>query len=41
VIGQFENVDIYPYVAELLGLKPATRIDGTAGRLAKLINARE
>ncbi len=38
-IGNFENVDIYPYIAELLGLRPATGIDGRRGRLSSLIKA--
>ena len=37
VIPSFENVDIYPYIAELLGLKPAPDIDGKPGRLMRLI----
>ena len=36
-IGPFENIDVYPWLTELLGLKPATGMDGKAGRLAKLI----
>lgn len=35
-----DNVDIYPFVAELLGLVPAARIDGRAGRIAGLALAR-
>jgi predicted AlkP superfamily pyrophosphatase or phosphodiesterase len=37
VIGSFENVDIYPYITELLGLRPASGIDGKRGRLAAMI----
>jgi predicted AlkP superfamily pyrophosphatase or phosphodiesterase len=37
VIPSFENIDVYPWLTELLGLKPAKGIDGKAGRLAKLI----
>jgi predicted AlkP superfamily pyrophosphatase or phosphodiesterase len=37
VIPSFENVDIYPYITELLGLKPATGIDGKPDRLKRLI----
>lgn len=37
VIPTFENVDIYPWITELLGLKPARGIDGKQKRLAKLI----
>ncbi len=36
-IGGFENIDIYPWLTELLGLKPARGIDGKRGRLARLI----
>ena len=38
-IGAFENVDIYPWLTELLGLKPAPGIDGKPGRLANVIRA--
>ena len=41
VIGSFENVDIYPYVTELLGLRPTGGIDGKRGRLAALIRKRD
>jgi predicted AlkP superfamily pyrophosphatase or phosphodiesterase len=37
VIPPFENVDLYPWLSELLGLKAAPGIDGKPGRLAKLI----
>lgn len=37
VIPEFENVDVYSYMAELLGLTPARGIDGMAGRLNALI----
>lgn len=36
-IPTFENVEVYPYLAEVLGLKPATGTDGRKGRLAALI----
>ncbi|HYC53308.1 MAG TPA: ectonucleotide pyrophosphatase/phosphodiesterase [Gemmatimonadaceae bacterium] len=36
-IGAFENIDVYPWLTELLGLKPARGIDGKRGRLARLI----
>lgn len=39
VIGNFENVDVYPYIAELLGLRPAAAIDGKRGRLSSLIKS--
>ena len=39
VIPQFENVDVYPWMTELLQLKPASGTDGKAGRLASLIRA--
>jgi predicted AlkP superfamily pyrophosphatase or phosphodiesterase len=38
-IGTFENVDVYPWLAELLGLRPAAGTDGRAGRLAALIRS--
>lgn len=38
VIPSFENIDIYPYLAELLGLTPARGIDGRAGRLKSVID---
>jgi predicted AlkP superfamily pyrophosphatase or phosphodiesterase len=38
VIGAFENVDIYPLIAELLGLRPAPNLDGRSRRLLRLIN---
>lgn len=37
LISSFENIEIYPYIAELLGLVPAPNIDGHRGRLAALI----
>ena len=37
VIPSFENVHIYPWLTEILGLRPATGIDGVRGRLAELI----
>ena len=36
-IPEVENVDVYPLMTELLGLKPATGIDGRAGRIGALI----
>ena len=38
VIGAFENVDIYPFITELLGLRPAPNLDGKSRRLLRLIN---
>lgn len=38
VIGGFENVDIYPFITEILGLRPAANLDGTSRRLLRLIN---
>lgn len=38
-IPSFENVQVYPYLAELLRLRPARGIDGASGRLAALIRA--
>jgi len=37
VIPTFENVDLYPFIADVLGLRPAGGIDGKAGRLRRLI----
>jgi predicted AlkP superfamily pyrophosphatase or phosphodiesterase len=36
-IPSFENVDVYSWLAELLGLRPARDTDGRPGRLAALI----
>lgn len=36
-IGPFENVDIYPWLTEVLGLKAARGVDGKGGRLARLL----
>ena len=36
-IGDVRNVDVYPLMTELLGLKSAPGIDGTAGRLRTLL----
>ena len=36
-IPEVENVDVYPLMTELLGLKPATGIDGRAGRIGGLV----
>lgn len=38
VIGVFENVDIYPFITEILGLRPAPNLDGRSRRLLRLIN---
>lgn len=38
-IPAFENVHVYPYLTELLRLRPARGIDGQRGRLAALIKA--
>jgi hypothetical protein len=39
-IPEVENVDVYPLMTELLGLKPAAGIDGQAGRISGLIRER-
>jgi predicted AlkP superfamily pyrophosphatase or phosphodiesterase len=39
-IPEVENVDVYPLMTELLGLKPAAGIDGRAGRISALIRER-
>jgi predicted AlkP superfamily pyrophosphatase or phosphodiesterase len=36
-IPSFANVEVYPWLAELLGLRPARGTDGRPGRLAALI----
>ena len=36
-IGPFENVDLYPWLTEVLRLKPARGVDGKRGRLAQLL----
>jgi arylsulfatase A-like enzyme len=38
-IPAFPNVDVYPYIAELLGLRAASNIDGHSGRLRTLIRS--
>ena len=40
VIGAFENVDVYPFITELLGLRPAPNLDGKPWRLRRLIDGR-
>ena len=37
IVG-FENVDVYPFVTELLGLRAARPIDGRPGRLRRMIS---
>jgi predicted AlkP superfamily pyrophosphatase or phosphodiesterase len=37
VIPEVENVDVYPLLAELLGIKPADGIDGRAGHIRRQI----
>ena len=39
-IPEVENVDVYPLMTELLGLRPATGIDGRAGRISELVRER-
>ena len=36
-IPEVENIDVYPLMAELLGLRPAVGIDGRAGRIAAML----
>jgi len=38
LIEEVRNVDVYPLLAELLQLRPASGIDGEAGRIRKLIS---
>ena len=39
VVSPIENVDVYPLMTELLGLRPAENIDGRAGRLRQLVSS--
>ena len=39
-IPEVENVDVYPLMTELLGLKSAVGIDGRPGRIGKLVRER-
>ncbi len=36
-IPDIDNVDVYPLMTELLGLRPPDRVDGRAGRLRQLV----
>jgi predicted AlkP superfamily pyrophosphatase or phosphodiesterase len=36
-VDEVENIDVYPFMTELLGLKPAADIDGRPGRIRELI----
>jgi predicted AlkP superfamily pyrophosphatase or phosphodiesterase len=37
-ISPFENIHVYPFIAELLGLQPARGIDGKSGLLRSRVN---
>jgi len=37
LVGEVENVDVYPLMTELLGLDPAADIDGRAGTIGALV----
>ena len=37
VAGEVENVDVYPLMTELLGLRPAPGIDGRTGRIRRAL----
>ena len=37
VIDPIDNVDVYPFMTELLGLRPANGIDGQSGRIAAMV----
>lgn len=41
VVPAFSNVEVYPFLAELLGLEPARPIDGHPRRLYRLVMRRE
>ena len=36
-VDEVHNVDVYPFMAELLGLRPADGIDGRASHIARLV----
>ena len=36
-VGEVENIDVYPLMTELLGLKAAAGIDGRPGRIRSMI----
>jgi hypothetical protein len=38
IVEEVRNVDVYPLMTELLQLRPASGIDGEAGRIRKLIS---
>ena len=40
-LPQIDNVDVYPLMAEILGLRPAQNIDGREGRLRGLVGVRQ
>jgi len=37
VIDPIDNVDVYPFMTEQLGLRPANGIDGQSGRIASMV----
>ncbi|HVL66916.1 MAG TPA: ectonucleotide pyrophosphatase/phosphodiesterase [Vicinamibacterales bacterium] len=37
IVEEVQNIDVYPFMAELLGLEPAGGIDGRAGRIREAI----
>jgi hypothetical protein len=39
-IDKVQNVDVYPLMTELLGLRPAAGIDGAAGKIRSQLVAR-
>ena len=36
-IPEVENVDVYPLMTELLGLQPATGLDGQPGKIRSML----
>jgi predicted AlkP superfamily pyrophosphatase or phosphodiesterase len=36
-VPEVDNIDVYPFLTELLGLRPARGIDGRPGRISKLV----
>ena len=39
-IEEVENIDVYPLMTELLGLRPAPAIDGRPGHILRLLGVR-
>jgi predicted AlkP superfamily pyrophosphatase or phosphodiesterase len=37
LVGEVNNVDVYPFLAEILGIQPAPDLDGRAGAISSLV----